>query len=49
MLVAESGISGPTDVKRFMAEGAHAVLVGEALVKDGMPREAVAAMTGIEA
>ncbi len=49
VLVAESGISGPTDVKRFVAEGAHAVLVGEALVKDGAPRDAVAAMTGVEA
>ena len=49
VLVAESGITGPTDVKRFVAEGAHAVLVGEALVKDGAPREAVAAMTGVEA
>jgi indole-3-glycerol phosphate synthase len=49
VLVAESGISDPTDVKRFVAEGARAVLVGEALVKDGAPREAVAAMTGVEA
>jgi indole-3-glycerol phosphate synthase len=49
VLVAESGITGPTDVKRFVAEGARAVLVGEALVKDGTPREAVAAMTGVEA
>jgi indole-3-glycerol phosphate synthase len=49
VLVAESGISGPTDVKRYVAEGARVVLVGEALVKDGAPREAVAAMTGIEA
>jgi indole-3-glycerol phosphate synthase len=49
VLVAESGISGPTDVKRFVAEGARAVLVGEALVKEGAPREAVAAMTGVEA
>ena len=49
VLVAESGIGGPTDVKRFVAEGARVVLVGEALVKDGAPREAVAAMTGIEA
>jgi indole-3-glycerol phosphate synthase len=49
VLVAESGISGPTDVKRFVAEGARVVLVGEALVKDGAPREAVAAMTGVEA
>ncbi len=49
VLVAESGISGPPDVKRFVAEGARVVLVGEALVKHGAPREAVAAMTGVEA
>ena len=42
VLVAESGISGPVDVKRYVAEGAHAVLVGEALVKDGDPEGAVA-------
>jgi indole-3-glycerol phosphate synthase len=45
--VAESGIFGPTDVQRFVAEGARAVLVGEALVKDGDPQAAVAAMTGV--
>jgi indole-3-glycerol phosphate synthase len=49
VLVAESGITGPTDVKRFVAEGARVVLVGEALVKDGAPRDAVAAMSGITA
>jgi indole-3-glycerol phosphate synthase len=49
VLVAESGISGPTDVKRYVAEGARVVLVGEALVKDGAPREAVAEMTGVVA
>ena len=49
MLVAESGISSPVDVKRYVAEGAHAVLVGEALVKDGDPEGAVRAMTGITA
>ncbi|MDO9455100.1 indole-3-glycerol phosphate synthase TrpC [Nocardioides sp.] len=49
VLVAESGISDETDVKRFVAEGARAVLVGEALVKDGAPREAVARMTGVQA
>ena len=47
VLVAESGISSPVDVKRYVAEGAHAVLVGEALVKDGDPEAAVRAMTGI--
>ena len=49
VLVAESGIGGPVDVKRYVAEGARAVLVGEALVKDGDPEGAVRAMTGITA
>ena len=44
VLVAESGISGPEDVARHAAEGARAVLVGEALVKDGDPAAAVRAM-----
>lgn len=47
VLVAESGITGPADVQRFVDEGARAVLVGEALVKDGAPRASVAAMTGL--
>ena len=47
VLVAESGISGPADVERYVGEGARVVLVGEALVKDGDPRAAVRAMTGI--
>ena len=47
VLVAESGINGPDDVKRFVGEGADAVLVGEALVKDGDPATAVRAMTGV--
>ncbi|WP_372729952.1 indole-3-glycerol phosphate synthase TrpC [Nocardioides sp.] len=45
--VAESGIGGPADVQRFVDEGARAVLVGEALVKDGDPAAAVRAMTGL--
>lgn len=45
--VAESGISGPEDVQRFVDEGARVVLVGEALVKDGNPTAAVRAMTGV--
>jgi indole-3-glycerol phosphate synthase len=48
-LVAESGISSPVDVKRYVAEGARAVLVGEALVKDGDPEGTVRSMTGITA
>jgi indole-3-glycerol phosphate synthase len=47
VLVAESGITSPVDVKRYVAEGARAVLVGEALVKDGDPEGAVRTMTGI--
>jgi indole-3-glycerol phosphate synthase len=49
VLVAESGIFSAADVKRFVGEGARAVLVGEALVKDGDPENAVASMTGVVA
>jgi indole-3-glycerol phosphate synthase len=49
VLVAESGIFGPDDVARYVAEGARAVLVGEALVRDGDPEAAVRAMTGVGA
>ncbi len=45
--VAESGITGPADVARFVAEGADVVLVGEALVKNGDPEAAVREMTGL--
>ena len=45
--VAESGVSGPDDVQRFVDEGASVVLVGEALVKDGDPEAAVRSMTGV--
>ncbi|NYD41513.1 indole-3-glycerol phosphate synthase TrpC [Nocardioides panaciterrulae] len=45
--VAESGIFGPDDVRRFVAQGARAVLVGEALVKDGDPQRAVRSLTGV--
>jgi indole-3-glycerol phosphate synthase len=38
--VAESGISGPADAARYAAEGADAVLVGEALVRGREPRRA---------
>ena len=47
--VAESGISGPDDVRRYVAEGADVVLVGEALVRNGDPEDAVRAMTGVRA
>jgi indole-3-glycerol phosphate synthase len=47
--VAESGVGGPDDAARYAAEGADVVLVGEALVRDGDPRAAVAAMRGLGA
>jgi indole-3-glycerol phosphate synthase len=47
--VAESGIAGPDDVRRHVAEGADVVLVGEALVRDGDPEGAVRALTGVTA
>ena len=47
--VAESGIRGTEDAARYAAEGADVVLVGEALVKDGDPRAAVAAMKAVRA
>jgi len=39
--VAESGVAGPDDVVAYVEAGADAVLVGEALVKDGDPEAAV--------
>ena len=45
--VAESGIRHTDDARRYAGEGAAAVLVGEALVKDGDPQAAVAAMSAI--
>jgi indole-3-glycerol phosphate synthase len=47
--VAESGIAGSDDAARHAAEGADVVLVGEALVKDGDPAAAVAAMRAVGA
>ena len=47
--VAESGIAGPEDVLRYAELGADVVLVGEALVKDGNPEEAVRSMRGLGA
>ncbi|OKL54851.1 indole-3-glycerol phosphate synthase [Bowdeniella nasicola] len=45
--VAESGVRGPRDVWTYAKAGADAVLVGEALVRDGDPRKAVADMVSI--
>ncbi|WP_138442863.1 indole-3-glycerol phosphate synthase TrpC [Sinomonas susongensis] len=43
VVVAESGVRGPEDVAEYAALGANAVLVGEALVTHGSPRERIAA------
>jgi len=40
--VAESGVRGPHDLLAYAAAGADAVLVGEGLVKQNNPRQAVA-------
>lgn len=45
--VAESGIADVADVARYAAEGADAVLVGEALVKNGDPEGAVRSFTEV--
>jgi len=42
IVVAESGVRGPADVEHYAARGANAVLVGEALVKDNAPEQAIA-------
>lgn len=42
--VAESGILSPKDAARVASEGADVILIGEALVKNSKPSEAVAAM-----
>lgn len=39
--VAESGVAALSDVERYRADGADAVLIGEALVRDGEPSERV--------
>ncbi|MGO1384425.1 MAG: indole-3-glycerol phosphate synthase TrpC [Arachnia sp.] len=44
--VAESGILTPADAARVASEGADVILVGEALVRHGDPRGAVAALAG---
>jgi indole-3-glycerol phosphate synthase len=47
VMVAESGVTGADDVARLAALGARAVLVGEALVRDGDAAGAVRSMTGL--
>jgi indole-3-glycerol phosphate synthase len=38
LIVTESGIDSPADVQRLDAAGARAFLIGESLLKGGMPR-----------
>jgi indole-3-glycerol phosphate synthase len=42
LAIAESGVRGPSDVVAYAHQGAHAVLVGEALVTGSDPQSAVA-------
>ncbi|TFZ06600.1 indole-3-glycerol phosphate synthase TrpC [Ramlibacter henchirensis] len=46
LLVAESGILGPADVRRMRDAGVHAFLVGEAFMRAPEPGEALAALFG---
>ena len=46
--VAESGITGADDARRYAAAGADVVLVGEALVRAADPQALVADLTAIE-
>lgn len=48
VIVAESGLRDLSDARRFAAEGADVVLVGEALVRHGDPTRAVAEFCAIE-
>jgi len=44
LVVAESGVRGPEDVRRLHDLGVDAILVGEALVRAGQPEAAVRAL-----
>jgi indole-3-glycerol phosphate synthase len=46
--VAESGILTPADAQRMRSAGADVVLVGEALVRTGDPRQAVRTLSAIK-
>ena len=45
-VVSESGISEPKDLDRLRAIGVHVVLVGESLMKQPCPGEALATLIG---
>ncbi len=46
LIVAESGIDSPDDIRRLARAGAHAFLIGESLLRDGRPRERLGEMLG---
>ena len=45
IIVSESGISDKDDIKRLQEAGAHAMLVGESLMRSGDPGKALKAIT----
>lgn len=47
LVVSESGIKTPDDVFEVAASGAHAVLVGEALMRSGDPERAVRGLSSV--
>jgi len=46
LIVAESGIETPADIRRLDTVGARAFLIGESLLRGGQPREALATLAG---
>ena len=45
IIVSESGLSDKDDIKRVQEAGAHAMLVGESLMRSGDPGKALKAIT----
>lgn len=45
LIVSESGIDKPEDIRRLDAAGARAFLIGESLLREGKPREALGVLT----
>jgi indole-3-glycerol phosphate synthase len=45
LVVSESGIDQPEDIRRLDAAGARAFLIGESLLREGKPREALGLLT----
>jgi indole-3-glycerol phosphate synthase len=44
LIVSESGIETPADIRRLYQSGARAFLIGESLLRGGAPRDALAAL-----